>query len=250
MYWNASALNGYSIEATDGRLGTVSDLLFEDTSWAIRWMVVDTGHWLSGRKVLVPFTALWTPDPVKRELPVTLTMAQVRNSPDIGADQPVSRQMEASVFGHYNLEPYWVSNAIATPFVAPLFGSDLIARSRPVADIDGADRHLRSVAAVIGYHIDATDGEIGHVEDFLVDDGDWRIRYIKVDTRNWWPGERVLISPSLVREVDWTLELVHLFVNRQKVEHSPAYDPLRTVDKAYEERYRGYYGVGWSGMPP
>ena len=250
MYWNASALNGYKIEATDGRLGTVSDLLFEDTDWTIRWMIVDTGRWLSGRKVLLPFSVLGTPDPMKCEFPVMLTMDQVRNSPDSDTDQPVSRQMEASVYGHYNLNPYWASNAIAMPFVAPLFGSDLIARSRAVPVVDGADQHLRSVAAVTGYHIHATDGEIGHVEDFLVDDGDWRIRYIKVDTKNWWPGERVLISPNLVREVDWSLELVHLDVNQQKVKHGPPYDPSVTVDQAYEERFRSYYGLGWSGMSP
>lgn len=249
MLWDASAINGYAIEASDGRLGTVSDLLFEDVGWTIRWLVVDTGNWLSGRKVLLPLSALGQPDRVLRHFPVKLTMQQVKDSPDVDTDQSVSRQIEGHVYDYYGWDPYWGSsffptnNAMATPFVAPLHLSGSKPHDPASADAqpNEGDPHLRSIAALAGYHIHATDGEIGHVEGFLVDDVGWSIRYITVDTRNWWSGERVLISPRSVREIDWADRLVHLDVDRQKVKDSPVLEPDMTMDRAYEEKHRAYY---------
>ena len=122
MLWDASAIDGYAIKASDGRLGTVSDLLFEDVGWVVRWLVVDTGNWLSGRKVLLPLSALGRPDRALRHFPVKLTMEHVKDSPDVDTDQPVSRQIEAHVYDYFGRDPYWggsffpmMSNAIATP---------------------------------------------------------------------------------------------------------------------------------------
>jgi len=249
MLWDASAINGYAIEASNGRIGTVSDLLFEDVGWVIRWLVVDTGNWLAGRKVLLPLSALGQPDRALRHFPVRLTMQQVNDSPDIDTDQPVSRQLETNICDYYRLDPYWAGsnfgmNAIATPYVAPLWSTPRGPSSADTRPSEG-DPHLRSIKAVSGHHIHATDGEIGHVEDFLVDDAGWGIRYIKADTRNWWPGERVLISPRSVREIDWARRLIHLDVNRQKVKGSPSYDPSITVDGAYDEKFLTYYGIRW-----
>ena len=126
MLWDASALDGYAIEASDGRIGSVSDFLFEDTSWKVRWLVVDTGGWLSGRKVLLPLSALGKLDPSLRQFPVKLTMQQVKDSPDIDTDRPVSRQHETHIYGHYGWNPYWDSDllptggGIALPFIEAL----------------------------------------------------------------------------------------------------------------------------------
>jgi len=256
MLWDASAINGYAIQASDGQLGTVSDLLFEDVGWAIRWLVVDTGNWLPGRKVLLPLSALGQPDRALNHFPVKLTMQQVKDSPDIDTDQPVSRQMEAHVYSYYGWDPYWgssflpMSNAMATPFVPPLHLAGSMPRGPGSADapVNEGDPHLRSIAAVTGYHIHATDGELGHVDDFLVDDAGWSIRYITVDTGNWWPGKRVLISPRLVREIDWANRLLHLAVDRQKVKDGPPYDPAITVDGAYDETFQTYYGIRWGAL--
>jgi hypothetical protein len=254
MLWDAAAINGYAIEASDGTIGTVNDLLFDDVGWFVRWLVVDTGNWLPGRKVLLPLSALGQPDQTLRRFPVKLTMQQVKDSPDVDTDLPVSRQIEEHVYDYYGWSPYWssgflpASNAIASPFVAPLFTSEATPPGPGEAALlaDAGDPHLRSVAAVTGYHIDATDGEIGHVEGFLVDDVSWRIRYINVDTANWWPGEKVLISPGSVREIGWTDELLHLDVSRQKVKDGPRYDPSITVDGAYDEKFLTYYGIRWA----
>ena len=251
MLWNASAITGYSIEASDGQLGTVSDLLFEDVGWALRWVVVDTGHWLPGRKVLLPLSALGKPNPASRHFPVKLTKQQVKDSPDVDTAQPVSRQIETHVFDYYGQDPYWlgsltpISNAIATPFAAPLEAPDLPPGDigSPDAERTTADPHLRSIATVTGHEVHASDGEIGHVKDFLVDDAGWSIRYLVIDTGDLLPGKKVLISPLSVREIDWEDESLHLDVDRQKVKNGPAYDPSISVDGAYDATFLTYYGI-------
>jgi len=119
MLWDASVMKGYAIEAQDGRLGAVNDFLFEDTAWMIRWLVVDTGHWLPGRKVLLPPSVLGHPDWQSRRCPVDLTMRQVRDSPVIDTDRPVSRQIETYVYEYYGWSPYWLSTRV-TPIVTPV----------------------------------------------------------------------------------------------------------------------------------
>src|SRR5271170_2325925 len=238
MLWHASAINGYAIAASDGQIGTVSDFLFDDTNWSVRWLVVDTGHWLSGRKVLLPPSVLGQLDAKKEEFSVTLTMQQVKDSPEIETDRPVSRQMETSVYDYYGWSPYWGTgfymggygylpgSGMASPYLGARRRDEEIA----VAQRDHDDVHLRSVEAVTGYHIHASDGEVGHVEDFLVDDADWSIHYLVVDTKNWWPGKKVLILPQSAGEIDWTDRLVNLGVDRQRIKDSPPYDPTMTID--------------------
>ena len=253
MLRNASAVNGYAIAASDGRLGTVSDFLFDDAGWSVRWVVVDTGNWLSGRKVLLPASVLGRLDPKEEEFAVGLTMQQVKDSPDINTDRPVSRQMEANVYDYYGWSPYWGTGfymggvgymggaMAASPPLEARRHEDEIADAQRSRD----DPHLRSIEEVTGYHIHATDGEIGHVEDFLIEDADWSIRYLVVDTKNWWPGEKVLISPRSAQEIDWTDKLVNLNVDRQRVKDSPTYDPSTTVDQDYDVRFLTYYGIRW-----
>jgi hypothetical protein len=250
MLWNASAINGYAIEASDGQIGSVSDFLFDDGTWLVRWLVVDTGNWLSGRKVLLPPSVLAQLYAKEKVFAVKLTMQQVKDSPDIDTDRPVSRQMETSVYDYYGWSPYWGTGFYMGGYAympggmaeSPYLG--LTQRQAEIADERHRDDdvHLRSIEAVTGYHTHATDGAIGHVEDFLVEDENWSVHYLVVDTRNWWPGKKVLISPRSVQDIDWTDRLVNLDVDRQKVKSGPAYDPPATVDRAYEDRFHNYYG--------
>ncbi len=268
MLRNASAIKGYAIAASDGRLGTVSDFLFDDATWLVRWVVVDTGKWLSGRKVLLPPSVLGHLDPKEKEFSVRLTMQEVKDSPEVDTEQSVSRQMETKVYDYYGWSPYWgtgfymggygfpggignmggvggmgVPSSVGDIRVAsPSLGSRR--REEHGADVQekNGDPHLRSTEAVTGYHIHAIDGEIGHVEDFLIQDADWSIRYLVVDTKNWWPGKKVLISPRSTQEIDWTDKLVRLDVVRQKVKDSPLYDPSIMIDRAYEKQFHRYYG--------
>jgi hypothetical protein len=253
MLWNASAIKGYAIAASDGRLGTVNDFLFDDGSWMVRWLVVDTGTWLSDRKVLLPPLVLGHLHPTNHEFPVRLTKQQVKDSPEIDCDRPVSRQMETHVYDYYGWYPYWGSGlymggySYAGGMMAGPGAMESRRRQRDFADThrdDDGDPHLRSTEAVTGYHIHASDGEIGHVENFLVDDTDWSIHYLVVDTKNWWPGKKVLISPRSAQTVDWKDRLVSLNVDRQQVKDSPTYDPSTIVDRAYEKQFHRYYGDG------
>jgi hypothetical protein len=245
MLWDASVIKGYAIEAQDGPLGAVSDFLFEDAHWMIRWLVVDTGHWLPGRKVLLPPSVLGHPNVRARWFPVKLTMQRVKDSPEIDTERPVSRQMEGHIYDFYGWERYWMG-AMASPFVAPLYAPGPSAREHVSAETQSKrdDPHLRSIAAVTGYHIHATDGEMGHVEDFLVEDSGWRIRYLVVDTKNWWPGQQVLISPRTVREIDWVDRSIHLNISRQRIKHGRAYDPTKMADRANEDLMLKYYRRG------
>jgi hypothetical protein len=165
MLWNASVLQGCAIAASDGEIGTVSDLLFAAAGWNIRWLVVDTGEWLPGRKVLLPVTSLGQPDPERRACPARLTRRQIEASPAYDPELPVPRPLEANTLGHYGLAPYWLDAAGAVPAgdtttAAPLLG----------------------VSAIIGNSVEVTDGDAGHVEDLLVDTEYWDIRYITVHT--------------------------------------------------------------------
>ena len=250
MHWNATAIKGFLILGSDGSLGTATDLLFEDRLWAIRWLAVDTGHWLSGRKVLLPASVLDKPNPSLRELSVHLTKRQIEQSPDIDAHRPVSRQIEIDLHRLYALDPYWtggihpLSNAMALPFAMPLAPDERDFNDAPVITRDAQaadDPHLRSVHALSGYRIHASDGQIGHIQDVVFDDGDWTIRHLEVDTRNWWPGRHVLIEPKLVTHIDAEARSVLLSVTRETVRESPPYDPATTVNGAYAEKIHAYY---------
>ena len=173
----------------------------QDEDWGVRYLVVDTGKWLSGRKVLISPLAIGPPDWMTRVLPVSLTKAQVEGSPDIDTRKPVSRQHEAEYFQYYGYPHYWGGAGLwgmgAYPGSLTTQGrikEDLKAHATHAMPAPG-DCHLRSSNAVIGYHIKATDGDIGHLEDLLVDDYTWAIRYVIVHTSNWWGGQRV--TPGL-----------------------------------------------------
>jgi hypothetical protein len=254
MLMAGSALEGYAIEAMDGRIGTVKDVLFDDQIWRVRWLVVDAGTWLTGRMVLIHPSCVLKADYVRQALSVSLTMAQVKDSPTIEQDRPVSQQMESSPYDYYGWDPVWGGSIFGGGTMTQAFGSPYgagLAVREPIlatARREDDDPHLRSVYAVTGYHIRAKDGVIGHVENFLVDDESWGVRYLIVDTRNWRPGHHVLISPAAVTDMNRSSRQVELDVSCDQVRESPPWDPAERVDRAYEERLHTHYswpGYGW-----
>lgn len=247
-----STLKNFEISATDGYFGTVSDFLFDDSSFKVRWMVVDTGTWLPGRRVLLHPSAIGGIDASRRNLTVGLTKAKIKDSPDILSDQPVSRQMENNLYDYYGWDPVWGHSYFGPDMSASALGpvaysahaqTDRAARFE--AHLADENPHLRSMEAVTGYHIQASDGAIGHVENFLIDDLGWDVRYLIVDTSNWWFGQHVLISPFAVRAVDWSHNQVHVSVTKAQVRDSPPWAKPSAVDGAYEQRLHMYYG--WPG---
>jgi len=247
MLWNASSLNGFSIEASDGTIGKVADLLFDDSNFNIRWLVVETGGWFSSKKVILPVSNLGKPNRELRVFPVNLTKQMVKDSPDLDFDAPVSRQIEARSLNYYGWEPYMggalfpMSNAVAASML-PHEEMQLTPQEREIHHAkDRGDPHLRSAVNTTGYHLHAKDGEIGHILDFLVDDQTWSIRYIAVDNNNWWPGKISLILPRSIGGINWLDKMVFLTVDRQKVKDAPEYHASITVDGAYDEKFANYY---------
>jgi sporulation protein YlmC with PRC-barrel domain len=248
MLKHASEIDGYSIGATDGPIGKITDFLFDDRTWLVRWVVVDTGQFLSPQKVLLPTSALSHVNHIANQFAVRLTKGQVEDSPSIDTDVPVSRLMETSLFDYYGWTPYWSDGFYMGGYgygggvIAPagLGLTPQIRKPDPFLEAH-ADRRLHSVREVTGYHVHASDGQVGHVDDFLLEDEDWSVHYLVVDTQNWWPGKKVLISPRSVQSVDWSLRSVMLSIARQGIKDSPAYDGSQAVDRAYEYAYHGYY---------
>jgi hypothetical protein len=251
MLRNVKDLHGFTIGARDGDIGSVSECYFDDVSFTVRYVVVETGGWLADRKVLLSPIAFRAIDWEHRRITTELNKAQVESSPSIDTQKPVSRQHETIYFGHYGYSPYWAGPYLWGTSPYPLVAPELIPSAAELEReprwnwnaVGQNDPHLRSSAAVTGYHIQATDGDIGHVEDFLVDDHSWTIRYMVVDTTNWWAGERVLVAPAWIERVDWDHSKVHVTVTRAQIEKSPAYDPDRPVERAYEEELYERHGV-------
>ena len=256
MLWNASRIKGYAIAASDGDIGTVSDLLFDDEGWLIRWLVVDTSTWLTERKVLLPTSTLGHANEQTEKFSVKLTRQQVKDSPDIDTERPVSRQTESDIYGYYGWSPYWgngfhvggygygnMNSPVLSPVIAPAPDAQRMEREAIEAQRGHDDPHLRSANSVDGYYIHATDGDIGHVEDMLVEEVDWSIHYLVVDTKNWWPGKKVLISPRSAQDINWADKTVALNVDRETVKHSPTYDTSTIVDRDYENQFNTHYNV-------
>ena len=191
-----SELEGYTIGATDDTIGRVTDLYFDDRVWTLRYFVVETGKWLASRKVLISPFSIGAPDRSDMILPASISRDQVRNSPDMDTDRPVSRQQEEQFLGYYGYPNYWIGGGLWGPLAYPggMVGGKVMGppdQQEAQAQAERHqhdDHHLRSANTVRKYRIRATDGDIGHVQDMLVEDGTWAIRYLVVNTGHWWHG--------------------------------------------------------------
>jgi hypothetical protein len=246
MLRSLNSILKYEINATDGNLGRVRDFYFDDWEWRIRYLVADTGGWLSGRQVLLSPVAVGSADWAARQVRVSLTKEQVEKSPGIETHEPVSRQKEKELTSYYGWPMYWgphgVEGAPALAEQQAEHAASQAEKGSATATVGENDSGLRSLQEVTGYHIEAADGEIGHVEDFIADEDDWTIRYMVVDTRNWLPGKKVLIAPWMIRSVRWSESKVHLDMTRDQVQAAPEYDPSTPVNREYESRLYDYYG--------
>lgn len=236
MLRSSKELIGYVLHATDGSIGRVKDFYFDDEAWIIRYLIADTGTWLPGRKVLIIPDAVGKPEWVSHIFPVNLTKEQIKNSPSIDEEKPVSRQNEIELYEFYGWAPYWYTPGTAGQ---PGIPTPL---PRPLVKREKFDPHLRSIKEVKGYHIHAIDNGIGHIDDFIVDDERWAIRYLVVDTRNWLPGKKVLIAPDWIERVNWEERKVNVTHDRETIKNSPEYDPTKSVNRECECRLYDYYG--------
>jgi sporulation protein YlmC with PRC-barrel domain len=237
-----SSMIGYAIRATDGDLGKVDEFYFDDQTWTIRYIVVETGNWLSRRKVLIALVAFGKPEFESRTFSVNLTRAQVRNSPNIETQRPIYRQHEIELYEHYQWP--WRGGYGGTFGTTPLSLSadEVLTEQEDSASGRRDDTHLHSTRQVTGYHIHANDGEVGHVEDFIVDDENWAIRFLVADTRNWLPGKKVILSPRWIRRVQWADSSVYFDLTRESVKDSLEFDASKPISRDYEAFLLDHFG--------
>lgn len=224
--------------ATDGEIGPVADMNFDDSTWVVRYIVANTVGWLNGRQTLISSVAVGDIDEENNEIFIEVSRDQIKDSPPIEDTDHVSRQYEVDYFSYYGWPPYWES----TPFVS-LFPADEVEQSYAAMKRHQlANSHLRSAMEVMDYNIAAEDGEIGRVKDFVINRKNWKICYLEIDTGKWWPGKRVLLNPAWIRKIDWPMKNVIVDLDRRAIRSAPAYDPKSVISRNYEIKLFEHYG--------
>jgi uncharacterized protein YrrD len=249
MLEKVKILEGYKLHSLDGEIGKVKDFYFDDQHWTIRYLIVDTGNWLIGRQVLISPHAVSSVNRNDRDISVRLTKAQIEKSPPLSDDKPVSRQFESHFNDYYGFTPYWsgpfIWGASPYPYMSGDYPNAVHDREQEMetaqVEREAWDRHLRSTQAVTGYHIQAADGEIGHVSDFIIDAKSWTIRYMVIDTKNWWPGKKVLVSPMWVERINWSESKVFVSLSRESIKLAPEYTEQSLLTRDYEVRLHRHY---------
>ncbi len=247
MLRSATSVLGYHIDATDGVAGKAYDFYFDDADWLIRYLVASAGTWSSRRRVLIPPASLGQPDWQKRSFPVKLSKEQVVNSPEATAAKPGCQRYQAASEGDFGWPTYWQdATGSFAPVAAAVQQVQTVTEESP--DHPGApakpvaDPHLRSLRTVCGFHICATDGEIGHVEDLIVDDENWAVHHVVLDTRNWLPGSKVLVEPATFDRIRGDEARAYVALDRAAVRRSPTYDPSIPINRDQEGRCCDYHG--------
>ena len=244
MLSQAATLKGYTLDSLDGEIGKVKEFYFDDQHWTIRYLVADTGNWLTGRQVLISPYALMAVSKEEQHISVDLTKKQIEDSPSLNSDQPVSRQFEEAYYGYYGWPMYWGGPYMwgAYPYIVRDRKQWRASNRGEIAWVPS----LRSTHDVSGHYIEAADGGIGHVEDFIIDDETWAIRYLVIDTRNWWPGKKVLVAPQWVERVSWNESTVFINLSRETIKQSPEYTEESLLTREYEtELHRHYNRQGY-----
>ena len=220
------------MSGTDGEIGKIRDVYFDDKTWDIRHLILKTGNWFSERDVLISPEAVLHSHWESGILPVKLTKDQMLKSPEIETDKPVARQQEIEIYGHNLWQPYWGNSFYTTG----LWDIDAQAKSNNPNDLindrekderDGYNRHLRSAQVVTGFHVQATDGSLGHVIDFIFDDFTWKISHAAIVTHNWIGGKKVLIPVLEIKEIQWGESKVFVKENIESIKNGLPFDQIK-----------------------
>jgi hypothetical protein len=237
MLRSARELFGYTIGARDGAIGTLRDVLFDDATWGLRYIVADIGSWLLDTRVLLPAAVFEQPRREDKTVTVRMTRERIRKAPWLEDDPPVSRQAGEAMLVRGDCWPHLLEAGIGAGLGCHRLAAHLTAERR-----SDADPNLRSAREILGYRIRATDGPIGHVEDFVLATGARIVRHIVVDTVNWWPGKHVLLAPDQTTDIDWPGHTVHVDLAREEIKRSPSYDPSQPVNLESQDGVYDYHG--------
>ncbi len=232
MLRSMKELFGYSVAAIDGSLGKLEDFLFDERSHDLRYLVADTGGWFDRRHLLVAPAAFGHTHWPARDFPVRISREQAAASPALVADAALSRRHEVALHSFFEWMPYWLShsNGVPTAHVAAPDGGDEAAPS------------LCRAARLIGYQAQGTDSEIGHVVDFLIDDDQWKVRDVIVDTESWGEPRTVIVSMALFRGIDAAAEKLLVGLTARLVRECPVFDPQAIAGSRSEVVFHDYLG--------
>jgi uncharacterized protein YrrD len=248
MKRSINSLLGYTIKGADGEIGKVEEFYFDDRTSTIRYMVVKTGGWFFEKKVLISPEVFQKPEWESKTFSVNLTQEKIKNSPDIDTDKPVSRQQEDLMRGYYSW-PGYIGYGIPGYAGFGIWGYPVTEESTleneseqlKATALENDNPHLRSTKEVTGYDMHATDGEIGKVEDFIVEDATWKIHFLVVKTGDWFSGINVLISPQSIKNVKWEEQKVTVNHSKDKMKNSPEFDVSQPIKDSYERSLNDYY---------
>ena len=204
MLRSLKELYGDKLGASDGEIGRVCDVYFDDQNWTIRYLVADTGTWLTGRKVLISPHSLASLAASGKVVRVGLTRRQIEDSPSVDTQQPVSRQYEEEYYKYYGWPSYWKG---ASDLVGP----------QPQREI-----HLRSTQAVNGYLVQVGDETIGHICDFMMDAESWTIGQLVVKTGHRLSGKNILIPTKQVQRISYPDSTVFAHASTEAAGQIPA----------------------------
>ncbi|WLR51805.1 PRC-barrel domain-containing protein [Bacillus tianshenii] len=245
MLHQASELITYQLHATDGDIGKITDLYFDDKFWALRYFVVDTGKWLPGKRVLLSPVSIESIDIPSQTIYMNLTKEQIKQSPDMKTERPVSREHERETARFFGWHYYWAGPYVwgSQPTPKPLMEEVQEHAPDPMAEEHNST--LRSMTELTGtfssYSIAAADGDIGHTEGFIIEDDAWRIRYVVINTKQLLPGKNVLISPEWITEISWSDRHVYVDLTKHKIKNAPGYNPREGIQPEYEEELHNYF---------
>ncbi|HEX2919780.1 MAG TPA: PRC-barrel domain-containing protein [Bacteroidales bacterium] len=249
MLTNSKDIVKYKLNAIDGEIGSIDEFYFDDRFWTVRYLVVNAGNWFNKKMVLISPYFLKNVDHKQEVINVDLTRDEIKNSPSVETDRPVSRQFEEAYYSYYGPPFYW-----GGPFVwGPL---STISHDRETwrtinTSKESWNPNLRSSDDVTDHNIHASDGDIGHVDDFIIDEESWTIRYMVIDTKNWLPGKKVLLSPQWVNNISWEELKVYVDLTREAIRNAPEYDNDNMITREYEIKLHDYYNRQgyWSEEP-
>jgi hypothetical protein len=258
MSTSLEKLHGSTVVGLDGDVGTIARFLLQLNPWVVRYIVIETGSWWAGKEVLISPWSIAPGSVAGERIALSLTREQVRNSPSYDPTEALTREHEDALLGYYGYPAYWGGPLLwgpvpaATPGAPPDPGlrtglPDSDAAAVELLDPPTAD--LADSQQVLGTHLHATDGDVGHVDDLLVESDTWQVRYLVIDTNNWWIGRHVLIAPEWIENFEWPDHKLRVAVDRAAIKGAPEYDPARILTRADElALYRHYRrGPYWTG---
>ena len=238
MLRSLKELLGYEILAQDGQIGEVKDFFFSDEDWTVRYLIVDTGPWILGREVLISPEALEQPVWASKTFPVNLTREEIKESPDVDLAKPVSREYEENLNQHYKWVTYWTT-APSAP-ARPLYFPINLFKDKEDKEIKS---HLRSAKELLKYKAKAKDGEAGSVKDFIIDDENWQLIHMVVDTSTWLESDKqILVALEWIDHIEVSNNMITLGLTQDAIKYSPPFDPTLPVNRQYEEVLYDYYG--------